>query len=112
MPYLVTNVDKITRYIGETIKLEATVVDENGDPAVLTDAHANFAWTDPSGTTTKYNATVADGKVSYTIPHSETLIRGTYFFEFAVELLSEVGGSVIGEIELLPRKITEVTIVV
>ena len=80
----------ISAYAGETIKIETTILDQNGTPIDLSDGVAKFALKlKDSDVVVVKDATIMTNHISVTLSSTETSITGRYEYEFRTLLNGE-----------------------
>lgn len=90
-------------YSGETLKLECKVYDETRTAAILTGATAKFAYKleTATGEPKIKDCTITNNSLFVTLLSTETLVRGTYNYEFRVKLGVDVDSLVTGKIIII-----------
>jgi hypothetical protein len=81
----------ISAYTGETVKIQTTVLDVDGNAADLTGAIARFSFSlvDGTGEVVSKDCTVTDNVLSITLEPADTQHEGWYFYEFRILLNGE-----------------------
>lgn len=91
----------IEKIVGETVKIERTVLNSLGENAVLTGATAKFAMHSRFGNVEiNKTCTIVGSVISVTLTPSDTAIAGTYDYEFKVKLNGEYDSVEQGELVL------------
>jgi len=96
----------IERYTGEHIKIEREVLNSEGEPANLTGATASVSLYRPlRNKSIIKNCTITGNVISVLLTPTDTLISGSYDYEFKLKLNGEYGVVDKGQLVLIPSDI-------
>lgn len=98
----------VEAYVGETIKLETSVLNADGTAATLLSATAKFGIAFTPGDTSLYDCVITENVVSCTLPSADTTKEGIYPFEFRLKMNNEVRCLAVGTLGLTKYLLTSI----